>query len=162
MHIGTTWQDYPSPEDVAVIVYFKGCTHNCKGCHSPGLQTFHDDYLVSLNEILHYLSVNKTQKLVLSGGDPLAPVNVQYSKYLLEYMPVYVDTCIYTGYDLNYIKHHYIKHFKFIKSGTYKEELAQVSGKNSKKITFASRNQVLYSKDLTQISDKGVYHFTKE
>ena len=45
MHINlvnytTTFIDYPSPDEWAVIFYFSGCSHNCYDCHNKQLQTY--------------------------------------------------------------------------------------------------------------------------
>ena len=54
--LGITFLDYPDCESHAIIVYFPGCHHNCKGCHSPKLKdhnyknstTYTIDYFIKI------------------------------------------------------------------------------------------------------------------
>ena len=84
----TTFLDYPDPEDQAILVYFSGCEHDCAGCHSFSLQNYNNgrrfDTWDEVDKILSIVCrLHRTDKVILSGGDPLAPKNIQLVKDLL-------------------------------------------------------------------------------
>ena len=159
--------DYPSPEGWAVMLYIPGCEHNCKNCHSPDLQDFNYSYNIknfNMDELIREIRLtclrNNTDKIVLTGGDPLHPKHLQNVKYLLELLYKYkFKICIYTGYDINYIKEQDIKYFEFIKCGKYIENLKQKSEKTDNKFTLASKNQKIYNTQLQELTIDGIYYF---
>lgn len=164
MKIKTTFIDYPDNESLAVIAFFSGCEHNCKGCQSPELQKhldFGKPITHVLSEIFQELYVNKTDKLVLSGGDPLHPYNFETTKHICSWLKKVhdVNICIYTGYDFNYIQNLNFRTFDFIKGGKYEENLKQVSEKTNDYIQFASSNQFLIDTNMNTLSKQGRYYF---
>jgi anaerobic ribonucleoside-triphosphate reductase activating protein len=158
--ISTTWQDYPSREDIAVLVFFSGCIHNCKGCHNPELQKRNPSYSKSIEEFyreLYYKCYsNRTNKVVLEGGDPLYGDNLLSTKELLSYNKD-LHFCIYTGYMIEYVKEIKLTGFDYIKCGKYDIDNKCQSQKNDNELIFASTNQKLYDKDYNQISNNNVY-----
>lgn len=154
-----TWTDYPDPISNAVLIYFTGCCHNCKDCHNSNLQHYGDFEINSeeiITQIKSELKKNRTNKVVLSGGDPLHPLNINITKKILEQD---FDTCIYTGYDFSYVKENSIRGFKFIKCGKYDKDLKQESRKTDDYISFGSTNQELYNQYFNLISKDGKHTF---
>ena len=172
MLISTTFQDYPDNKSLAVILYFSGCTHACKGCHNPELQTYKNDRIL-ITDILYHLEKNRSNKLVFSGGDCLYKDNILLVKIILKYIidnNLDIHTCLYTGYDgykaKEIIDDSNIHGFDFVKCGKYDITQTQDSLKTDDYIQFASKNQVLYDNTFhiyNRITeDNNVrYYFTK-
>jgi len=157
--------DYPDNESLCLCVVVMGCTHNCKGCQNPLFQNPEYDNgtkVVSVEELYEDLTNlckrNRTNKIVLSGGDPLSKMNIEFTKELLSKLKDY-DVCIYTGYDLDYVKENNVTGFKFIKTGRYIAEQSRPSEKDDTKIIFASPNQKLYNGEYQLLSNDGIYNF---
>jgi len=155
----TTWLDYPSVEDLAILVFFQGCSHNCKGCHNKENQKINSkdriSYSAFVELIRYYSEKNRTNKLVFSGGDCLHPANREFVKqFLKEYGKEY-DVCIYTGYAKYYIEKQGLVNFKFIKSGLYNEKEKQESLKTGEFMQLASMNQIVYNSNMEKVSERG-------
>ena len=158
--------DYPDNESLCLCVVMMGCTHNCKGCQNPLFQNPEYDNgtkIVTVEELYEDLTNlckrNRTDKIVLSGGDVLSSYNINFTKELLNMIKNMFDVCIYTGYDIDYVKENDIKGFKFIKTGTYIEAQSRPSSKDDTKIIFASPNQKLYNEEYKLLSNDGIYKF---
>lgn len=104
--ISTTWIDYPNPTDVAVIVYFEGCPHNCKDCQNPDNQQRHTENAISYMDLVTGI-INKakewrTDKIVFSGGDPFYHTDIkdfQAMALLISQLEnIGYRVCVYTGY----------------------------------------------------------------
>ena len=160
----TTWQDYPSPEDSAVVVFFAGCNHRCKGCHNVSLQSMEAGLLYTAARLYEELKQRcrreRTNKVVLEGGDPLFWSNVDGVKWLLE-INKELDICIYTGYTVQAVKLLKISGFTYLKCGKYVEEDACLSGKTELGMSFASQNQRLYDSNFHLISSENYYWWKK-
>lgn len=165
-NFSTTFLDYPDDESLAIIVCMIGCDNKCKGCQNPELKDYNylkgvtiydnDDFIIELKK--HAIR-NKTNKIVLSGGDPLSCFNIKSTKYILEKCGSELDICIYTGHDINYVKNNNVKGFKFIKCGYFDISNLQKSEKTDDYIQFASPNQELYDGDFNLLSKNGRYYF---
>jgi organic radical activating enzyme len=116
---------------------------------------------MSVDCILDYLrrlSVKyKTNKVVLSGGDPLYINNLEITRQLLDNDEF--EFCVYTGSTAEDVEHMGLSGFKFIKCNVYDKNLRQEAGKDDECMTFASSNQELYDSDLNLISTSGKYYF---
>jgi organic radical activating enzyme len=166
--LDTTWTDYPDNYSQSIIVYTIGCIHGCIGCQNPDLQSV--DYSTNtvcvddskqLATILEKESKkHKTNKVVFSGGDPLFDSNINTLREFLDKNTVF-DICIYTGYDISYVKKNGIENFEFVICNKYNHKLKQQSCKTDKYISFASTNQKLYSKNYSLLSKNGIYYFDK-
>lgn len=161
-----TFLDYPDNFSIAVCVVMVGCDNNCPGCQNPllrdpnclkGTREITKEDLVS--EIILQCNRNVTNKIVLSGGDPLFPGNLDTTKYILEKLGKNYDICIYSGHDVNYARFHGIKGFKFLKVGYYDQKNSRISKKDDYEIVFASPNQELYDENYKLLSKDGVYEF---
>jgi len=161
----SSFLDYPDNKHLAIIVYILGCAHDCYGCQNPKLQNIMysdaNTVEVTINEFknnLEKLALKyRTNKLVLSGGDPLFPDNLDFIKEFLT-TTIY-DVCIYTGYSIEYVQELNISNFKFLKCGKYISALHQVSEKTDDYLQFSSKNQKLYNDKFKLISKNGRYYF---
>ena len=164
----TTFLDYPDPDNIAVVVIMSGCSHNCLGCQNPQLQKLHEEWTYEqeqkiLLEIQHRCLRNETNKIVLSGGDPLNPCNRNLTIHICELLgnnPEYkYDICIYTGYDIEDVKEMGLNGFKFIKCGKFDAHSMRESKKTNDYIQFVNETQNLYDDHFNRISDLGKYYF---
>lgn len=164
-----TWLDYPDNESIAIAVYIMGCEHFCKECSNPDFADM--DYIIGTKELsltdlyvklLDVCCRNKTSRLVLIGGDFLYKNNLYFTKEFLKGYSREFEICIYTGYDIEYIKQYEIKGFKFIKCGCFEKDNKILSEKTDEYLQFASTNQKLYDMNYNLLSDNGRYYFPKE
>ena len=72
---GYDWESFADAEGISCVLFFSGCLHNCKNCHSPQTHDFNygleitDEVINKINE-----EIDKRpflNALVLSGGDPM-------------------------------------------------------------------------------------------
>ncbi len=72
---GVDWESFADAEGVSCVLFFSGCLHNCKGCHSPQTHSFNYGMEIDDNVIDHINEeIDKRpflSALVLSGGDPM-------------------------------------------------------------------------------------------
>ena len=175
--ITSTFLDYPDNESLAVILYIMGCDNNCINCHNPEFQdrnynigTKNESYYYIAYKIIKNCSLFKTNKIVISGGDPLYKENIEDTKKLIKELNFYTpycydslsfDVCLYTGKDIEYIKKLDLPKVKFIKCGKYIEELKQKVIKNDEYMQFASMNQELYDSDYNLLTKNSRYYYYK-
>lgn len=160
--ITTTFLDYPDNISQAVIYYFSGCDHFCKECQNPDFQKYGKKYseLEILTLIINNLRLNKTNKVVLSGGDPLYVKNFKTTvKLVKDLHSLGIKVCIYTGFDVEFIGRNYLKNFDFIKCGKFDITKQQEPKKTDEYLQFASSNQKLYDGDLNLLSIDGRFYF---
>lgn len=164
--IQTTWLDYPDNESLAIIVCMMGCDNACPFCQNPDFQNpeyknHTKEYTVSelIQELKDLCRKNHTNKIVLSGGDPISCFNKNFTKQFLEESDF--DVCIYSGHNIDYVKLNNIKGFKFIKCGYFDIKKKRESLKNDLYIQFASPNQILYNDSYEPLSENGIYYFSK-
>ena len=158
--------DYPDNESLCLCIVMMGCQHNCKGCQNPLFQNpefSNGTRLVSVDNLIEELKTlcnrNRTNKVVLSGGDPLSVYNIAFTKEFLDKSSNIFDICIYTGYNINYVIENDVKGYKFIKCGKFKQDEYRKSDKDDEKMIFASPNQILYDGDNKPLSENGIYNF---
>ena len=168
LQLEETFLDYPSPDDSAVILFLPGCSHNCLGCQNPKLQELHEEWTYEEEqEILQNLQRLcfrcDTNKIVLSGGDPLSPCNRNLTIHICNLLgnnPVYkYDICIYTGYGIEEVKEMELSGFKFIKCGKFDAHSMRESKKTDDYIQFVNTTQNLYDSNYNQLSIDGRYYF---
>jgi anaerobic ribonucleoside-triphosphate reductase activating protein len=155
--------DYIDNYSHAIVVYIMGCNHNCFNCQNKEFQDINYKESINVNiseffELLKYFSKKyRTNKVVLSGGDPLHPNNINKVKEILlnkEY-----DFTLYTGYDIEYVIKNNVFGFKFIKCGKYNEIYKKTSEKNNDFFVLASENQKIYDSNYNLISNNGILYF---
>lgn len=156
--------DYPTVDDHCVSIYAVGCSHNCTNCCNPQLQKDDKegeviDYLFFEKELKIFCKRNKTKCLTFLGGDFLYEKNIEFIKLFLKRNSKKYNICIYTGYDIDFVKQNKIKGFKFIKCGKYNTVQKQISMKTDTEFILASKNQKLYDENYKLLSKDGVYKF---
>jgi organic radical activating enzyme len=164
--ITTSFIDYPDADSISICVCFMGCVNGCKGCQNPEFQNHNltneftrDVTIEEMEELISlYCKKNKTNKVVLSGGDPLSPQNIEFTKVLLKNNNS-LDICIYTGHNIEYVKNNNVKGFKFVKCGKFDITNYRASVKTDDQMIFASPNQKLYDGKYELVSVDGVYKF---
>lgn len=161
-----TWVDYPDNKSIATILYIYKCNHNCLGCHNPDLQHECTEPICIVNpttaaiQIIDSMRNNMSNKVVLSGGDPLHPDNVKFTNILLDILRVCgAKTCIYTGYSIDYVQQHVHKPFRFVKCGKYLVEQKQSPIKTDKCLILSSQNQCIYNNNYEKITKDGILYF---
>jgi organic radical activating enzyme len=164
---GQTFIDYPDRSSLALLIYFIGCDNTCEGCHNYKLKninyslnaiSYSNVYLFIRDLILYSLRA-KTNKIVLSGGDPLSNYNIEFVKEFLNKSYSLFDVCIYTGHDIKYVKKNKVKNFKFIKTGSYNNKTNSSMVKNNNFMMFASDNQKLYNENFKLLTKDSIYYF---
>ena len=161
----TTFLDYPSPDDIAIVVIMSGCEHHCIGCQNPLLQKLHEDWKNGqISDIIEEVKVlckrNETNKIVLSGGDPLHPCNRNLTSQICSVLGPTHDICIYTGYPYLEVKNMQIKGYKYVKCGKFDKDNMQISEKTDDYIQFVNKTQNLFNEAGEQLSIEGRFYFT--
>lgn len=155
--------DYPDNESLAIVVYFYGCEHHCKDCHNQSFKEINESIYKTTNNLIDdiksYALRNRTNKIVLSGGDPLYPKNIKITKEICDKLHNNYDICIYTGYGRKYVIDNNVTNFKYIKCGTYDSTKKKFSEKTDNYLSFASTNQFLMNSNYEIISNNGKYKF---
>ena len=163
----TTFLDYPNPDDIAVVVIMSGCIHNCLGCQNPKLQKLHEPFINDfkkeiINHIKDLCKRNETNKIVLSGGDPLCPCNGNLTIDICRELGNNgYEICIYTGYNIEEVKEMGLNGFTFIKCGKFDAHSMRESKKTDEYIQFVNKTQNLFDSKFNQISKDGIYYFNK-
>lgn len=161
--ISLGWSEYPT-QYWALNIYISGCSNNCPDCHNLELQDPSHGTNYSLSEIydiiLNKSKSNRTNSIVLLGGDPLYPDNINFTDQLIQTLNSF-DICLYTGYDLshavNSLRNIYL--LKYLKTGRYIPSFSQNSKKTDTHLILSSSNQIMYKVDgdnLNQISENGI------
>jgi len=141
-----------------------GCERECLECHN--IQFKDKNYSVgtkkfTVEELIQKLGrsckENNTNKVVLSGGDPLSAHNFIITKKLL--LNEQFDFCIYTGQSIEQVRNYGIKGFKFIKTEKFNPILKQLSEKTNSYFQLASQNQKLFDHDFVQLTRNGRMYF---
>lgn len=157
-----TYLDYPSPDGNAVIIYMIGCEHHCLGCHSPLLQQ-NLEYAESNQEILekiqNYAQRADTNNLVFLGGDPMYSKNLTLTTFLVNNLKDGFNICIFTGYDIDYVKKIGLKGVKYWKCGKFDQTKIRQSAKTDDEYILASPNQDFYDGNYNKLSENGILTF---
>lgn len=159
-----SFSDYPILSEWCTSLYTVGCPHNCKGCHNPELQkrdygnSEHGtitDWLQKMDMLAEY---NKSDNFVIVGGEPLAPWNIVAIKELLVKNTQF-NICLYTGYEIEYVKDNGVTGFTYLKTGLYNETKRNIvdTNENRSVFTLGSTNQRLWDHELNLISNKGIF-----
>lgn len=58
-------------EGIRSVIWFQGCTHNCKDCHNPETHDLNGGFEVNLSDLVDSIRNLEYQNgITLSGGDP--------------------------------------------------------------------------------------------
>ncbi|MDR0676502.1 MAG: 4Fe-4S cluster-binding domain-containing protein [Elusimicrobiota bacterium] len=169
--INQSFQDFPHPNKIALVIYVSGCEKECIGCHNPDLQQFGFGNNVLDMESFEKLIEEENLKyktcnnIVFSGGDPLCGTNIDFIKEFLERNPRY-NVCIYTG-DRTFQVKDKLKDWKvrpkFIKYGAFDFKTQRSSGKTDEGFVLASTNQgFMRGSDFKILSKDGVLVFRRK
>jgi organic radical activating enzyme len=160
-----TFLDYPDDESHAILVYMMGCDHNCNGCQNIQFKNFEyskNTIKLNMNSFLKKLNIfekkYQTNKIVLSGGDPLSKYNINFTKSFLNVNLKY-EICIYTGYDIEYVNKNNIDNFNYIICNPYDLNKKIKSEKTNEYFQLASTNQQIYNDKKQVISINGRINF---
>ncbi|MDR2772875.1 MAG: radical SAM protein [Elusimicrobiota bacterium] len=160
-----SWIDFPDNDSLAVCVCFAGCQNSCLGCQSPELQDYRhpdcvlwDNLRTMRDEIARHCLRNHTNKVVFSGGDPLASFNRDNARALLDMLYDKYDVCVYTGFSIDEVKKMGLR-FKFVKCGKFDLKSKRKSFKTDDVFCLASPNQNFYDSNYDLISKDGILCF---
>lgn len=156
-----TFTDFPLDDidDWAAIIYFVGCGHSCPGCHNPELQSskgfglVFDEYDESnietfVDKIDLFCKKNYTNKIVLSGGDPLFYIDF-IKDLLVRLKRTNLQVCVYTGFTDEYCRANELSNFKYLKVGRYEKD--SVKGKK-----LSSSNQKVLNENYEDVTDQWI------
>ena len=106
---------------VRTVVFFQGCDLRCKGCQNPSTWEMKNGTEMTTDELVMILQkevVNK--KVTFSGGEPLmqAEALIDVVKKLKDF-----DVAVYTGHEYEDVPQELLDNIKYIKTGSFKEEL---------------------------------------
>ena len=106
---------------VRTVVFFQGCDLHCKGCQNPSTWEMKNGTEMTTDELVTILEkevVNK--KVTFSGGEPLMQVDalIDVVKKLKGF-----DVAVYTGHEYKDVPQELLDNIKYIKTGSFKEEL---------------------------------------
>jgi len=164
-----TFIDYLDVHSHALLIFIMGCDNQCEGCQNPEFSSY--DYRdntkkFTVKELQTKIKKecvrHKTNKVVLSGGDPLAYGNWESTKELLDLNKEDIHYMLYTGHSVEYVKRLGIKGFTFIKCGKYDLHFKQASEKTDSYFKLASRNQGFYDESFKLLSVNGTYYFERD
>lgn len=104
--------DLLNGEGVREVAFLQGCPHHCKGCFSPETWEFKKDTEETLaktakfkKQLAEKLSQPYISGLTITGGDPLAPLNIAETTELCNLAKSKgKNVWVYTGYTWDYIK----------------------------------------------------------
>jgi anaerobic ribonucleoside-triphosphate reductase activating protein len=107
---GLNKNDFTNGIGICVSLFLQGCPHHCPGCHSEstwdpegGTEVEYNELLQEIKDAIHANGV--LRNFSISGGDPLAPYNLDATLTLLyDIRAAYPDIkfCIWTGYPSNW------------------------------------------------------------
>jgi organic radical activating enzyme len=158
--------DYPDNKSHSIIIYIMGCEHACSNCQNVQFQNIDYEFCnnVNVKDILelikHFSNKFRTNKVVLSGGDPLYKKNIAEVKEIL--LDRNYNFMVYTGYNIDYVIKNNVSGFKFIKCGKYQENLKQKSEKTDDFLILASKNQKIYNENFKLVSNEGILEFKQK
>lgn len=164
--IEITFTDWPDNHSHAGIIYFTGCEHNCQECHNPEFKIYElnnnlmeVEFYELMKIIIEKLRNNETNKLILSGGDPLYKKNIESTKKIISYCNINnIDVCVYTGYDIEFVNKN-IDGFAYVKCGKFDHTKKLASLKTDKIFRLASYNQDFYDHNYKKLSKNGILKF---
>lgn len=103
-------QDTANGLGIGVVLWVAGCTHHCEGCHNPGTwdasegEEFTQE---TLDELIHLMENPHIHRFTFSGGDPLAPYNMNATLHIAQVLrqkfPEKKIWC-YTGFSWEQVK----------------------------------------------------------
>lgn len=112
---GIKYNDVANGPGVRVSIFLSGCTNHCKNCFNP--ETWDFEYgkrftHIEMEEVIKNLKRPEIAGLTILGGDPLHPMNVETTLYIIEVVKAKIDKpiWIYSGYTYEKISVDYVAH----------------------------------------------------
>lgn len=85
-----TYDSVVDGEGIRTVIFFQGCSINCKGCHNPESQDKRKGWACNPKMLINKLLANNwNNKITLSGGEPLE----QNLEHLLEFIKLFKQIC---------------------------------------------------------------------
>ena len=135
--------------NIRTVVFFQGCSKNCKGCHNPSTHKRGAGKNVSvgdLHTLLRHEARNK--RVTISGGEPLEQREA-LSELLRLLKKDNFEICLYTGRQLEDVPYHVLMNTDYIKVGGF------VSEKVDPRLHFVgSSNQRMFRVKEGRISEE--------
>lgn len=125
---GMIWDAINIYDDIAVEIYFQGCTLLCKSCHNPQFQPINEGKELSISDLIHLLINNKEWFEIISclGGEPLLQIELeQFISQAKLFLPD-KKLWLFTGKDYDEIEENFkwcFEIFDVIKTGRYMKNL---------------------------------------
>ncbi len=162
--VDSTFIDFPDNESYAVIAFLMGCPHFCDGCQNPQLQRYMPyDWAKLVVDIVTSSKESRTDKVVLSGGDPLMNWHIENTKRVVNKLKeLGFKICVYTGFDVDFCKKNFDCEFDFLKCGCYNKKLSRPFVKNDYEMVLASSNQDFYDRNFNKLSNNGILILEKK
>lgn len=145
------------PDEISLLIDVSGCKNHCIGCHSPELRLDIGEEL-TVDSLKSLINKNDGISCVAFMGEGNSPYEIAELADMVK-KDFNIKTAIYTGMDklpLD-IRNTWEKVFDFIKIGSYKEELGNLSSPttNQKLFKIERDDDKIIWKDIT-------YRFLKE
>ncbi|BBE31729.1 anaerobic ribonucleoside-triphosphate reductase-activating protein [Tepiditoga spiralis] len=121
------------------VVFFQGCSRNCKDCHNKSINEKGKGKKITINECFNMIKkISNNKKITISGGEPLEQYNnlLKLTKKLYENK---YDICIYTGNNLKEIPKELLYYINYIKVGYFDNKKTNVELNY-----YGSKNQKFY------------------
>jgi anaerobic ribonucleoside-triphosphate reductase activating protein len=123
---------------VRSVLFFQGCRRNCQGCQNPDLMSPQGGISLSIDALLHNLSIQCTnKKLTISGGEPFEQKQALENIIPLLSIQGY-NLCLYTSYELEEIPKSILNCLHYVKTGKF------IAGLSTKRKFVGSDNQMFY------------------
>ena len=115
------------PGEISLALSISGCPLRCKGCHST------ETYDTNFGEKLTYEKIDKLLNkhvtcVLFYGGEWNPEELIKFLKYINAKK---LKTCLYTGYELDFIPKEILNELDFIKTGSYNASLGGLNNKNT-------------------------------
>lgn len=153
-----------------LVLYFTGCSKDCKGCCSPELKNKSNGRFVDPLELAGLINTKiketNLQGLTISGGDPLEQDEGSFSLFLSN---IEIDDIIlYTGYSYEEVQNMKIynclkKHIAVLKCGRYditKDEGKSLYGSENQKLIFFKEQYENLYKEYRKQNERALQIYT--
>lgn len=109
-------------DGLRTTVFFQGCQHMCKGCHNKSTWDLNGGKAISVENLFNDINKhNFTNKVTLSGGDPLVQEELLDLLVLLKQNDY--NVWLYTGYKKEEIDKDILDNIDVLVDGKFEEEL---------------------------------------
>ncbi len=129
---------------VRVGLWTQGCSIRCRGCMSVHTWSFEGGRLISIKELSEKLSSYPSERLTISGGEPLDQYEA-LTKLLLLVRDRFEDILLYTGYEYKEVKERFPKILRLVDvlvAGPYMKGFpskSRLKGSENQKVVFLNK-----------------------